>query len=89
MATTKSKKTSARKSTSKAAAKNARALITDSFTIKVLSKKIPFTGPVQVKHAEAVLKAKTVEEAKKKGADSWTIRELVKRKIISVAKAAA
>lgn len=71
-------KTSARRRTS------SRTLITDAFRITVLSKKIPFTGPVQVKHAEAVLKAKTVEEAKKKGADSWTIRELVKRKVISV-----
>lgn len=86
----KTTKKTARKSTSKASSKNARTLITDSFTIKVLSRKIPFTGPVQVKHAEAVLKCngKTVEAAKKAGADSWTVRELVKRKVISVAAAA-
>jgi len=72
----------------KAAATNARRLITDDFAIKVLSKVNPFTGEVQKKHAAAVLASKTVAEAKKKGADSWTVRELVNRKIISVAKAA-
>jgi hypothetical protein len=69
------------------ATKAKRNVITDSFII-VASKgaKNPFTGEVQVKHANAVLKCngKTVEAAKKAGADSWTIRELVKRKVIAV-----
>jgi hypothetical protein len=81
------KKTTARRAVSKKAAKAARTLITDTFAIKVLSKKIPFTGPVQVKNAERVLASKTVAEAKKKGADSWTVRELVKRKVIAVTAA--
>lgn len=86
----KTAKKTARRSVSKAAAKAARTLILDTHTIRVISKKNPFTGPVQVKHADAVLKSngKTVEQAKKAGSDSWTIRELVKRKIISVQKAA-
>lgn len=69
------------------ATKAKRNVITDSFII-VAAKgaKIPFTGEVQVKNATAVLKCngKTVEAAKKAGADSWTIRELVKRKVITV-----
>jgi hypothetical protein len=77
------------KSSKKAAKANARRLITDDFTIKVLSKSNPFTADtVQAKNAAKVLASKTVAEAKKKGADSWTVRELVNRKIISVAKAA-
>lgn len=86
--TAKSSKKVAKAASKKAAAKNARRLITDDFAIKVLSKSNPFTGEVQKKHAAAVLASKTVAEAKKKGADSWTVRELVNRKIISVSKAA-
>lgn len=71
----------------KAANANARRMITDEFTIKVLKKENPFTGEVQKSNAAKVLSSKTVAEAKKKGADSWTIRELTNRKIISVAKA--
>jgi len=83
-----SKKTTARRAVSKSASKAARLLITDSFTIKVLKKENPFTGEVQKKHAAAVLASKTVADAKKKGADSWTVRKLVELKIISVSKAA-
>jgi hypothetical protein len=83
-----SKKTTARRSIAKSAAKAARTLITDAFTIKVLKKENPFTGEVQKSNAAKVLSSKTVAEAKKKGADSWTVRELVNRKIIAVTKAA-
>lgn len=88
----KTTKKTARKSTSKASAKNARSLITDRFTIKVLSRKLPFNeaAKVRIKHANAVLacNGKTVEEAKKKGADSWIIREMIKHKLIKVDAAA-
>jgi hypothetical protein len=53
----------------------------------VVKKENPFTeGTVQAKHAAAVLSSngKTVADAKKKGADSWTVRELVNRKIVRV-----
>jgi hypothetical protein len=87
--TSTAKKTVAKKTAKKAAA-NARHPILDTFTIKVVKKENPFTGAVQVKHADAVLKCngKTVADAKKAGADSWTVRELVNRGIIAVAKAA-
>jgi len=86
----KAAKATAKKTAKKAASKNARHPILDTFTIKVLKKENPFTGEVQVKHADAVLKnnGKTVADAKKSGADSWTVRELAKRKIIAVTKAA-
>ncbi|HTO59861.1 MAG TPA: hypothetical protein VMM15_01265 [Bradyrhizobium sp.] len=64
-------------------------LITDDMKITVKPRaKNPFAAPVQKKNAAAVLACggKTVAEAKRKGADAWTVRELVKRKVISVVK---
>ncbi len=92
-----SKKTSAKKTAAKAAtapapaAKAVRHPITNDLTITVLKKEIPFTeGTKQHKRASAVLacKGKTVAEAKKRGADTWTVRELARRKVIRVASAA-
>ena len=87
----KAAKATVKKTAKKAAKTNARHPILDTFTIKVVKKENPFTGKVQVKHAEAVLKCngKTVADAKKAGADSWTVRELAKRKIIAVVAASA
>ena len=66
--------------------------ITDDMKLKVVKKENPFTdGTVQAKHANAVLASngKTVADAKKKGADSWTVRELVRLKVVQVQKSAA
>lgn len=79
----------AKKTAKKAVKKTASNRILDDMLISVKSKKNPFTeGTVQFKHANAVLNAKTVAEAKKKGADSWTVRELATRGLIAVKKAA-
>lgn len=84
---TKSKKSTARRSVSKAATKAARSILTGTHTIKVLKKENPFTAKVQAKLADVVLKSKTVAEAQKKSpttpaAISWAVRELVKRHVI-------
>lgn len=73
-------------------AKLAVTRITDDMKLKVVKKENPFSeGTVQAKHAAAVLAANglTVAAAKKKGADGWTVRELVKRRIVQVQKNAA
>ena len=65
--------------------------ITDDMTISVAAKAAnPFTeGTKQHKRAAAVLscKGKTVEAAKKKGADQWTVRYMAHHKLITVAAA--
>jgi hypothetical protein len=64
-----------------------KARIVDDMKVIVLKKENPFAeGTVQAKHAAAVLGSNgaTVAAAKKKGADSWTIRQLVERKIVRV-----
>ena len=65
--------------------------ITDDMTIRAAAKAAnPFTeGTKQHKRAAAVLAAnrKTVADAKKKGADQWTVRFMVANKIIAVAVA--
>jgi hypothetical protein len=72
-------------------AKTTKTRITDDMKLVVIKKENPFTeGTVQARHAAAVLGAngKTVADAKKKGADSWTVREMVKRKLVRVVAAA-
>lgn len=69
----------------------ARTLITNDLKIVVVKNENPFTeGTKQFKRAAAVLsaKGKTVADAKKRGADTWTVRELVRRKVVKVAAAA-
>jgi hypothetical protein len=66
--------------------------ITSDMIIRVTAKaaKNPFTeGTKQHKRAAAVLSCngKSVEAAKKKGADQWTVRFLAQNKIIAVADA--
>jgi hypothetical protein len=66
--------------------------ITDDMTIRVIKRENPFAdGTVQAEHASAVLLAhgKTVADAKKKGADAWTVRQLVARKVVRVQRAEA
>jgi hypothetical protein len=60
--------------------------ITDDMKITVIKKENPFTAKVQAKHAAACLAShgKLVSEAKKRGCDSWTLRQLVDRKIVRV-----
>jgi hypothetical protein len=64
--------------------------ITDDMKIAVAAKAAnPFAeGTKQFKRAAAVLscKGKKVADAKKKGADQWTVRELARRKLISTAE---
>lgn len=80
------------KTAKKTATKTAtKSIILNDMKLVVVKKENPFAeGTVQAKHAAAVLAAngKTVADAKKKGADSWTVRELVKRKLIKVMTAA-
>jgi hypothetical protein len=61
--------------------------ITDGMKIAVAARAAnPFTeGTKQHRRAAAVLgcKGKTVADAKKKGADQWTVREMARRKLIS------
>lgn len=81
-----SKKTSARRTVSKAAAKAARRS-SASHIIKVLKKENPFTaGTARFKRAAAVLAAngKPIAVANEKGGDSWTVRYLEEAKIIAV-----
>lgn len=71
--------------------KATKSIIRDNLTIVVVKKENPFTeGTKQFKRASAVFacKGKTVAEAKKKGADTWTVRELARRKLIRAAAAA-
>jgi hypothetical protein len=90
---TKSKKTSARRAVSKASTKAARLMITNDHVIKVLKKDPGFENKETglYKNAMAVINSngKTVAEAKKKAkVDSWTVRDLVNKKVITVTKVA-
>jgi hypothetical protein len=89
----KAAKTTAKAAATKKSAGNARHPILDSHTITVVSRKLPFNeaAKVRIKNAMAVLacNGKTVEDAKKKGADSWIVRELIKHKLITVKPAKA
>jgi hypothetical protein len=64
--------------------------ITQDMKIAVVKKENPFTeGTKQFKRAAAVLacSGKTVEDARKKGADQWTVRYMVQNKFVKVAAA--
>jgi hypothetical protein len=67
------------------------ARIVDSMVISVAkAAKNPFAeNTKQHRRAAAVLscRGKTVEAAKKKGADQWTVRYMVQHKLIAVAAA--
>jgi hypothetical protein len=69
------------------------ARIVDDMIISIAkAAKNPFAeNTKQFKRAQAVLacRGKTVEAAKKKGADSWTVRYLVAHKLVTVAAGAA
>jgi hypothetical protein len=65
--------------------------ITQDMKIAILKKENPFTeGTKQHKRAAAVLacSGKTVQDARKRGADAWTVREMVRRKFVKVTAAA-
>jgi hypothetical protein len=64
----------------------AKTRILDSMRLVVLKRENPFTAKVQAKHAAACLAShgKLVSEAKKRDCDSWTLRQLVDRKIVKV-----
>ena len=65
--------------------------ITEDMIIRAAARAAnPFTeGTKQHKRAAAVLASnrKTVADAKKKGADQWTVRYLVAHKVVTVAAA--
>ena len=61
--------------------------ITNETVLKVVKKENPFTeGTDRYKRAAAVLSShgKPFEVAKKKGGDSWAVRQLVELKLVSV-----
>jgi hypothetical protein len=79
------KATKATKATKTATKATAKTRIMDTMKIVVLKKgENPFTSPVQQKHAAACLAShgKLVSEAKRRGCDGWTLRQLCARKII-------
>jgi len=64
--------------------------ITQDMKLTVVKKENPFTeGTKQHKRAAAVLacSGKTVEDARKRGADQWTVRYMVTNKFVKVAAA--
>jgi hypothetical protein len=65
-----------------------KARIIDDTKIVVVKKENPFEqGTDRAKRAGAVLSSngKTYADAKKKGADSWAVRQLVEMKLVKVA----
>lgn len=94
--TSSSKSTKSSKSAAKTSAKKTATVkatrIMDDMKLVVVKRENPFAdGTVQAKHAAAVLASsgKTVADAKKRGADSWTVRALVQRKLVRVEAVAA
>ena len=67
------------------------ARIVDATKIVVVKKQNPFVATsARGKRAAAVLASsgKTYADAKKKGADSWAVRQLISRKLIKITRAA-
>lgn len=77
----------AAKKSAKAAKKGAKRNGNDA-KIVVLKNENPYgKGTNRWKRANAILTSKTTGEAKKKGTDSWTLRQLIALKLVKVEKA--